>query len=112
MKHLAYSICSVVPDSVALWTIAHQARQECWGGFPFPSAGNLAHLGIKPVFLASTALAGGFFTNSATWEAHFIVVFQSATQSRLFATPRTAACQASLSFTISWSLSNSCPLTP
>ena len=30
---------------------------------------------------------------------------------QLFGTPRTAAHQASLSFTISWSLSNSCPLS-
>ena len=108
MKHLAQSVCTVVSDSVAPWTVAHQApqpmgfsRQEYWGGLPFPSAGVLAHPEIKP----------GFVTNSAAWEAH-LIVFQSVTQSCLFATPWTAAHQASLSFTISWSLSNSCPLTP
>ena len=77
------------------------SRQEYWGGLPFPSAGVLAHPEIKP----------GFVTNSTAWEAH-LIVFQSVTQSCLFATPWTAAHQASLSFTISWSLSNSCPLTP
>ena len=34
----------------------------------------------------------------------FIVVFQSLSRVQLFATPCTAACQASLSFTISWNL--------
>ena len=33
--------------------------QEYWGGFPFPSPGNLPDPGIKP---ASPALEGGFFT--------------------------------------------------
>ena len=31
-----------------------------------PSSGDLPHPGIKPVSLASPALAGGFFTTSAT----------------------------------------------
>ena len=30
--------------------------------------GDLPHLGIELVSLASPALAGGFFTTSATWE--------------------------------------------
>ena len=33
------------------------------------SPGDLVNLGIKPVSLMSPALAGGFFTTSATWEA-------------------------------------------
>jgi len=54
-------------------TVAHKAplstefsRQEYWSGFPFPSPGDLPHPGIEPVFVASLALAGGFFTTSAT----------------------------------------------
>ena len=31
--------------------------------------GDLPHQGIKPVSCLSPALAGGFFTTSATWEA-------------------------------------------
>ena len=38
-----------------LWTVAHQAplsmgfsRQEYWSGLPFPSPGDLPHLGIEP----------------------------------------------------------------
>ena len=40
-----------------------------------------------------------------------IVVVQSLSRVQLFVTPWTAACQASLSFTISRSCSNSCPLS-
>ena len=58
------------------WTVAHQAppsmgfsRQEYWSGLPFLSPGYLPNPGIKPMSLMSPALAGGFFTPSATWEA-------------------------------------------
>ena len=52
---------------LTLWTVAHQAplslgfsRQEHWGGLPCP--------GIEPVSFMSPALAGRFFTTSASWE--------------------------------------------
>ena len=61
---------------VILWTVAHQAplsmefsRQEYWSGLPFPPPGDLPDQEIKPVSLTSPALAEGFFTTSATWEA-------------------------------------------
>ena len=61
---------------VTPWTIACQAplsmgfsRQEHWSGFPCPPPGDLPDPGIKPSSLTSPALAGGFFTSSATWEA-------------------------------------------
>ena len=38
------------------------SRQEYWGGLPFPSPGYLPDPGIEPTSLASSALAGGFFT--------------------------------------------------
>ena len=67
----------------APWTVAHQAplsmelsRQEYLNGLPFPSPRDLPNPGIEPVSLASDALAGGFFTTSATWEASYIVVIQ------------------------------------
>ena len=44
------------------------SRQEYWSGLPFPSPGDLPNPGIKPTSLASPALAGRFFTTSATWE--------------------------------------------
>ena len=59
-----------------LWTVAHQAplpmrfsRQEHWSGLSCPPPGNLPDPGIEPMSLTSLALAGGFFTTSATWEA-------------------------------------------
>ena len=58
---------------VSLWTIACQAslsvgfsRQEYWSGLPWPSPGYLPNPGIEPMSLRSPALAGGFFTTSAT----------------------------------------------
>ena len=57
-------------------TVAHQAplpmgfsRQEYWSGLPSPPPRDLPDPGIEPKSLASPALAGGFFTTSATWEA-------------------------------------------
>ena len=55
-------------------TVAHQAplsmefpRQEYYSELPFPPPGDLPNPGIQsPV---APALAGGFFTTSAAWEA-------------------------------------------
>ena len=44
-------------------------QQEHWSGLPFPPPGDLSDLGIKLKSLMSPALAGRFFTISATWEA-------------------------------------------
>ena len=47
------------------------SRQEYWSGLPFPIPGDLPDPGIEPTSLVSPALAGGFFTMSATWEVIF-----------------------------------------
>ena len=67
---------SVVSDSVTPGTVACQvflslafSRQEYWSGLPYPPPGDLPDPGIKPVSLKSSALVGGFFTTSTTWEA-------------------------------------------
>ena len=59
-----------------LWTVACQAplfvgfsEQEYWSGLTFPPPGDLPNTGIETVSLMSPALAGWFFTTSATWEA-------------------------------------------
>ena len=71
-----YQVASVMSDSVTPWTVARQAplsmgfsRQEYWSGLPCPPPGDLPNPGIEPVSLTSPALAGRFFTTSATWEA-------------------------------------------
>ena len=43
-------------------------RQEYWSGLPHPPPGHLPNQGIKPTSPMSPALAGSFFTTSATWE--------------------------------------------
>ena len=69
--------CLILCDPVG--STAHQVplsmgfpRQEYWRGLPFPSPGDLSHPWIEP---ASPALTGGFFTTSATWEAHYQMFF-------------------------------------
>ena len=44
-------------------------RQENWSGLSFSSPGDLPNPEIEPTSVASSALAGGFFTTSTTWEA-------------------------------------------
>ena len=57
------------------WIVVHQAplsmgfsRQEYWIGLPCPPPRDLPNPGIKASSLMFLALAGGFFTTSATWE--------------------------------------------
>ena len=57
-------------------TVVHQSllsmefsRQEHWSVSPLPSSGALLDPGIEPESPASPALAGGFLTTCATWEA-------------------------------------------
>ena len=45
------------------------SRQEYWSRLPIPTPEDLPDPGIKSRSLASPALAGGFFTTGATWEA-------------------------------------------
>ena len=68
----AYSVASVVSDSVTLWTVARQAplsmgfsRQEYWSGLP------CLPRGIEPASCMSPALADGFFTTSLHLENPF-----------------------------------------
>ena len=67
---------SLVQLFVTLWIIAHQAslfmgffRQEYWSGLSCPAPGDLPNLGTEPTSLVALALAGGFFSTSATWGA-------------------------------------------
>ena len=56
------------------WTVAHQAPlfmgfsgQGYKSGLPCPLPGDIPNTEIKPASLMSPALAGEFFTTSATW---------------------------------------------
>ena len=42
--------------------------QEYWRGLPLPTLEEVPSPGIEPASLASSALAGGFFTTSTPWE--------------------------------------------
>ena len=62
------------------WTVARQAplsvefsRLEYWSGLSFPLPGDLPDPGVERASLVSPALASGFFTTCATWEALYIV---------------------------------------
>ena len=52
------------------------SRQEYWSGLSCPSPGDLPDPGIETASLVSPALAGDFFTTSATWEALKIVLLE------------------------------------
>jgi len=46
------------------------SRQEYWSGLLYPSSGGFPNAEIELTAITlSLALAGGFFTSSATWEA-------------------------------------------
>ena len=64
-----------------LWTVASQAplsvgfsRQEYWSGLPGPPSRALLNAGMESESLQSPALAGTFFTTSATWEALLFMI--------------------------------------
>ena len=57
-------------------------QAKYWSGSLFSTPGHLSDPGIKPASLASSTLAGRFFTASATWEVtKFSVVFTISIQS-------------------------------
>ena len=79
--HVCVLSCfSYVPLFATLWTVAFEAslsvgfsRQEYWSGLPKPPSEDLPDPGAEPASLPSAAWADGFFTTSATWEAHVSV---------------------------------------
>ena len=80
---MSTQLLSHVPLFATPWTIAHQAplsmefsRQEYFSGLPCPSPEDLPNPGIEPTSLMSPALAGGFFTSCATWEAPSLAALQ------------------------------------
>ena len=75
-QHAPMCVLSRVCPFAAPGTAASQAllsigfpRQELWSGWPRPPAEELPSLGVEPTSLASSELAGKYFTNNTTWEA-------------------------------------------
>ena len=103
-------LLSHVQFFVTPWTVALQdplsmafSRQGYWSGLPFPTLGNLSNPGTEPT---SSALADSLSLShwgSPSESLQFSSV-RSLSRVRLFATPWTAARQASLSITNSQSL--------
>ena len=97
------------------WTDKSNRQPKLGGCFPlkiFPSQGDCPALLItvtKNLLLSMSSSLSE--TNNPKWVPLRTIVVQSLSQVWLLATPWTAACQASLSFTVSWSLFKSCPLS-
>ena len=72
------------------------SRKEYWNGL----MGTFLTQGWNPLLL-SPVLAGGFLQLALPAKSFVVVVVQLSSRVQLFVTPWTAACQASLSFTIS-----------
>ena len=77
LSHFSHVQLFVTP-----WTVACQAplsmgfsKQEYWSGLPCPPPGDLPNPGTEPESLMSPALAGGFFTTNAAWEAPNMLYF-------------------------------------
>ena len=71
LSHFSCAWCFATPGTVACQASLSIgfSRQEYWSGLPCPPLGTLPDPGIKLLPPASPALAGGFFTTRATWEA-------------------------------------------
>ena len=73
--HMRACRLSQLCSTLILWTVSYQAPQsmgfskESWSELPCPTPGYLLDPGIETASLTSPALAGGFFTTSASWEA-------------------------------------------
>ena len=83
------------------------SRQEYWSGLPFPPPGDLPNPRIELMFLMSPALAGDSLPLVPPGKAHryrYISSAQWLSCVQAFASPGTAARQASLSITNSYSL--------
>ena len=75
--HAVLNCFSCVQFFVTLWAVDCQSplsmgfsRHKYQSGWPCPPPGDLPDPGIEPSSLMSSALAGGFFTTSTTWEAY------------------------------------------
>ena len=69
------TLCDSVDCSLSGSSVHEILQVRILEGLLCPSPGDLPHPGVKPASLMSSASVDGFFTNSATWEAHTSAVF-------------------------------------
>ena len=62
LTQLCPTLCNPLDSSPHTPLSTGLPQQEYWSGLPLPPAGDLSDQGIKPMYLASHALAGIFFT--------------------------------------------------
>ena len=74
LSHGRLSVTALAVDCRAPLSMGFY-RQEYWSGWSFPPPGDLLNTGIKPTSLASSALAGGFFTTEPPRKTHFLNSF-------------------------------------
>ena len=63
------TLCNPLDCSPPSSSVHGISKQAYWSRLPCSPPRNVPNPGIKPVSHMSSALAGGFFTISATWEA-------------------------------------------
>ena len=97
---VALSCFSRVQLFATLWIVACQAllsmefpRQENWSEVPFLSPGDLPNPGIKLTFVASPALAGGFFATEPPGKSIQPVTQVKSCESNLVPWERMASCE-------------------
>ena len=61
VTQLRLTLCDPMDQPARLLCPWNFSKQEYWSGLPFSTPGDLPDPGIKPAFLASPVLAGGFF---------------------------------------------------
>ena len=68
------TLCNPMDHSLPGSSVHGILYKEYWNVLPGPPPGDLPDPGIKPKSLMCPALAGGFFTTSATWEAQLLEI--------------------------------------
>ena len=77
LLQLCPNLCNPMNHSKPGSSVHGILRQEYWSGVPYPPTRDLPNPRTKPTSLLPPALAGRFFTNNATWEAHHIHLYSS-----------------------------------
>ena len=66
LSYFSPTLCDPIKCSPPGSSVHGFPRQDYWNGLSFPAPADLSDPGIEPIPLLSLALAGRFFTTSAT----------------------------------------------